>query len=89
MQELILIHPGGTAREDSEREAAQAGARREFEERLAECGPLAYRVARGVLRNCADAEDLGKSDSEGWPDLGEHLVHRSAERPCSAGFRHD
>jgi RNA polymerase sigma-70 factor (ECF subfamily) len=60
MQELILIHPGGTAREDSVREAAQAGARREFEERLAECGPLAYRVARGVLRNSADAEDVAQ-----------------------------
>jgi RNA polymerase sigma-70 factor (ECF subfamily) len=60
MQELILIHPGGTAREDSVREAAQAGASREFEERLAECGPLAYRVARGVLRNSADAEDVAQ-----------------------------
>jgi RNA polymerase sigma-70 factor, ECF subfamily len=60
MQELILIHPGGTAREDSVREAAQAGVRREFEERLAECGPLAYRVARGVLRNSADAEDVAQ-----------------------------
>lgn len=60
MQELILIHPGGTAREDSVREAAQAGARREFEERLAECGPLAFRVARGVLRNTADAEDVAQ-----------------------------
>jgi RNA polymerase sigma-70 factor, ECF subfamily len=42
------------------REAAQADARREFEERLAECGPLAYRVARGVLRNTADAEDVAQ-----------------------------
>ncbi len=42
------------------REAAQADARREFEERLAECGPLAYRVARGVLRNAADAEDVAQ-----------------------------
>jgi RNA polymerase sigma-70 factor (ECF subfamily) len=42
------------------REAAQADARREFEERLAECGPLAYRVARGVLRNSADAEDVAQ-----------------------------
>ena len=42
------------------REAAQADARREFEERLAECGPLAYRVARGVLRNDADAEDVAQ-----------------------------
>ena len=42
------------------REAAQADARREFEERLAECGPLAFRVARGVLRNTADAEDVAQ-----------------------------
>src|SRR5262249_46151728 len=42
------------------REAAQADARREFEERLAECGPLAYRVARAVLRNEADAEDVAQ-----------------------------
>jgi RNA polymerase sigma-70 factor (ECF subfamily) len=60
MRELILTHPGGTAQEDSVREAAPAGARREFEERLAECGPLAYRVARGVLRNSADAEDVAQ-----------------------------
>jgi RNA polymerase sigma-70 factor, ECF subfamily len=42
------------------REAAQADTRREFEERLAECGPLAFRVARGVLRNAADAEDVAQ-----------------------------
>ena len=42
------------------REAAQADARQEFEERLAECGPLAFRVARGVLRNTADAEDVAQ-----------------------------
>lgn len=42
------------------REAAQDAIRREFEERLAECGPLAYRVARGVLRNDADAEDVAQ-----------------------------
>jgi RNA polymerase sigma-70 factor, ECF subfamily len=41
-------------------EAAQADTRREFEERLAECGPLAYRVARGVLRHSADAEDVAQ-----------------------------
>lgn len=60
MQELVLIQPGGTARSELVREAAQADARREFEERLAECGPLAYRVARSVLRNTADAEDVAQ-----------------------------
>jgi RNA polymerase sigma-70 factor (ECF subfamily) len=60
MQELVLIQPMSSARSELEREAAQADARREFEERLAECGPLAYRVARGVLRNTADAEDVAQ-----------------------------
>jgi RNA polymerase sigma-70 factor (ECF subfamily) len=60
MQELVLIQPGGRAQEESAREAAQADARREFEARLTECGPLAYRVARGVLRNSADAEDVAQ-----------------------------
>ena len=60
MQELVLIQPVSTARSELLREAAQADARREFEERLAECGPLAYRVARGVLRNTADAEDVAQ-----------------------------
>jgi RNA polymerase sigma-70 factor, ECF subfamily len=60
MQELVLIQPGSAARSEWVREAAQADARREFEERLAECGPLAYRVARGVLRNAADAQDVAQ-----------------------------
>jgi len=46
--------------EELAHEAAQPDTRREFEERLAECGPLAYRVARGVLRNTADAEDVAQ-----------------------------
>src|SRR5438132_203355 len=69
MQELVLVQPGRTVdrfavAQDEEdelaREAAQADTKREFEERLAECGPLAYRVARGVLRNSADAEDVAQ-----------------------------
>jgi RNA polymerase sigma-70 factor (ECF subfamily) len=60
MQELVLVQQGGTIRSESSRDAAQTGVRREFEERLAECGPLAYRVARGVLRNTADAEDVAQ-----------------------------
>ena len=69
MQELVLIQPQSivsrsAVAQDGEtnltREAAQAELRREFEERLAECGPLAYRVARGVLRNSADAEDVAQ-----------------------------
>ena len=60
MQELVLDQPVSRARSELVREAAQADARREFEERLAECGSLAFRVARGVLRNSADAEDVAQ-----------------------------
>ena len=60
MQELVLIQPGRTAEKEFAQEAAAAALRREFEEWLAECGPLAYRVARGVLRNSADAEDVAQ-----------------------------
>jgi RNA polymerase sigma-70 factor, ECF subfamily len=60
MQELVLTQPSGAAEREWTRDAASSAARREFEERLAECGPLAYRVARGVLRNTADAEDVAQ-----------------------------
>ena len=60
LQELVLIQPGRTAEKEFVQEAAAAALRREFEERLAECGPLAYRVARGVLRNSAEAEDVAQ-----------------------------
>jgi RNA polymerase sigma-70 factor, ECF subfamily len=60
MQELALIQPIRAAEDEWSREAAHAAKRHEFEERLAECGPLAYRVARGVLRNDADAEDVAQ-----------------------------
>ena len=60
MQELVLIQPIRAADEKWSQEAAHAARRREFEARLAECGPLAYRVARGVLRNDADAEDVAQ-----------------------------
>jgi RNA polymerase sigma-70 factor, ECF subfamily len=59
MQELVLIQPMRAAEDQWSREA-QSTKRREFEERLAQCGPLAYRVARGVLRNDADAEDVAQ-----------------------------
>jgi len=60
MQELVLVQPGRTVGDELEPDAAQAETRREFEERLSECGPLAYRVARGVLRHTADAEDVAQ-----------------------------
>ena len=60
MQELVLVQPGRTVGDELEHDAAHAHTRREFEERLAECATLAYRVARGVLRNTADAEDVAQ-----------------------------
>jgi RNA polymerase sigma-70 factor (ECF subfamily) len=60
MQELVLIQRMCAADEGWSQEATHAARRREFEARLAECGPLAYRVARGVLRNDADAEDVAQ-----------------------------
>src|SRR5712692_2631737 len=60
MQELVLVQPGRTVGDELEHEAAQADRRREFEKHLADCGPLAFRVARGVLRNTADAEEVAQ-----------------------------
>ena len=64
MQEFILIEPGSTAPklEDVEwtREAERSALRGEFEARLADSSSLAFRVARGVLRNDADAEDIAQ-----------------------------
>jgi RNA polymerase sigma-70 factor, ECF subfamily len=60
MQELVLIQPIRAAEDKWSREAAHSAKRYKFEERLAEWGPLAYRVARGVLRNDADAEDVAQ-----------------------------
>jgi len=60
MQELILIEPDSTANAEWMREVERFAVRREFEERLADSSALAYRVARGVLRNDADAEDVAQ-----------------------------
>lgn len=71
MQELVLIQPGRRMVHDNPdssesstakltREEEAAAIRREFETRLADCGPLAYRIAYGVLRNSADAEDVAQ-----------------------------
>lgn len=51
MTEASAILDGGTSEHSLERE---------FERRLADCSTLAYRVARGVLRNHADAEDVAQ-----------------------------
>ena len=66
MQELTLIQPGPILERSAAEHRAEGSAgvrmesRAEFEALLAECGPLAYRVARGVLRNSADAEDVAQ-----------------------------
>jgi RNA polymerase sigma-70 factor, ECF subfamily len=60
MQELILIEPGSTAKTEWMREAERADIRREFEERLTDSTALAFRVARGVVKNEADAEDIAQ-----------------------------
>src|SRR5271168_3116175 len=48
------------AAEATTRAALEAATRAAFESHLVECGPLAFRVARGVLRNTADAEDVAQ-----------------------------
>ncbi len=60
MQELVLIQPGRVLEGDAARELARSQLHREFESCLAACGPLAYRVAQGVLRNAADSEDVAQ-----------------------------
>jgi len=60
MQEVALIRPGRTAETELASEREESSLRREFEERLLECGTLAFRVARGVVHNAADAEDVAQ-----------------------------
>jgi RNA polymerase sigma-70 factor, ECF subfamily len=64
MQELILNPPGraleGNGEERAEARAEDEAERGEFELLLPECGPLAFRVALGVLRNTADAEEVAQ-----------------------------
>jgi RNA polymerase sigma-70 factor, ECF subfamily len=60
MQELVLVQPGQSIDGTPAREPERTGTHFEFEARLAECGPLAYRIAQGVLRNAADAEDVAQ-----------------------------
>jgi len=58
MQEFTW--PGRTAETELAFDLEKAALRREFEQCLEECGTLAFRVARGVLRNAADAEDVAQ-----------------------------
>jgi RNA polymerase sigma-70 factor, ECF subfamily len=58
MQEFTW--PGRTAETELALDLEKAALRREFEQRLEECGTLAFRIARGVLHNTADAEDVAQ-----------------------------
>jgi RNA polymerase sigma-70 factor, ECF subfamily len=58
MQEFTW--PGRTVETELAFDLEKAALRREFEQHLEECGTLAFRVARGVLRNAADAEDVAQ-----------------------------
>src|SRR5215831_1118037 len=60
MQEFALVQSGRTLETESGLELDEVALRREFEERLAECGTLAFRVARAVLDNSPDAEDVAQ-----------------------------
>jgi RNA polymerase sigma-70 factor, ECF subfamily len=60
MQEFVLNPTARLLNADRSREDSIASRQQEFELRLAECGPLAFRVARAVVRNEADAEDIAQ-----------------------------
>ncbi len=60
MQELVLVQPRQSIDGADAHALKRAPAQAEFEDRLAECGPLAYRIAQSVLRNSADAEDVAQ-----------------------------
>jgi RNA polymerase sigma-70 factor (ECF subfamily) len=60
MQELVLTQPVRSLEVDATREIAKSQRQRVFESCLAECGPLAFRIAQGLLRNGADAEDVAQ-----------------------------
>ncbi len=53
MDALAASFPGSAVSQDASLE-------REFEQRLADCPTLAYRVALSVLRNTAEAEDVAQ-----------------------------
>jgi RNA polymerase sigma-70 factor (ECF subfamily) len=59
MQELAL-NPVGRTLERTAVDTEESRTRREFEALRAEIGPLSFRVARGVLRNDPDAEEVAQ-----------------------------
>jgi RNA polymerase sigma-70 factor (ECF subfamily) len=58
--EWRIVQPFGPAERAVSREAERAALEREFEQRVAECSGLAFRVARGVLHDSADAEEVAQ-----------------------------
>ena len=60
MQEFALEPLNRMADGELARQAETAVREREFEAHLTACGPLAFRVARGVLRNTPDAEEVAQ-----------------------------
>jgi DNA-directed RNA polymerase specialized sigma24 family protein len=60
MQELALIRPSDTEDTELLLEPKKIALKREFDECLAECEMLAFWVARGVLHNGSDAEDVAQ-----------------------------
>ncbi len=57
MHELATGYPGRVLSLEAEPASEIA---REFEQRLADCSTLAFRVALGALRNREDAEDVAQ-----------------------------
>lgn len=60
MRELVLTSRISPTGELTERPASEVVDRPMFERMLAEYAPLAFRVAQGVLRNVAEAEDVAQ-----------------------------
>jgi len=60
MQELVLVQPGQSIERTASPESAAEASRREMDQLLAGAAPLAFRVALGVLRNPAEAEDVAQ-----------------------------
>jgi RNA polymerase sigma-70 factor, ECF subfamily len=60
MRELVLLQPGKLEAGISSREGSENVTNRELEQLLRDHGTLAYRVAFGVLRNAAEAEDVAQ-----------------------------
>lgn len=59
MRELVLVQPQHTA-SLARANSAEEALRQEFEALLPESSRLAYRIARSILRNDADAEDVAQ-----------------------------